>query len=85
MGDGWRAWASAWREVRTQADEYRELDDERVLVLVRRSGSGKTSGLQLEQMRSRGAAVFHVSGGRVTRLVVYVDRDHALGELRLEG
>jgi ketosteroid isomerase-like protein len=38
---------SAWEEVQVEATEYRELDDERVLVLTR----GKTSGLEIAQMR----------------------------------
>ena len=54
MAEGTREWLSAWEEFRQEPDEYRELDDERVLVLVRRSGRGKSSGLELGQLRSRG-------------------------------
>jgi hypothetical protein len=36
-----------------EAEEYRELDDNRVLVLNREYGRGKTSGLDLAQMRAR--------------------------------
>ena len=60
---------SAWEDFRAEADEYRELDDERVLVLVHFSGRGKTSGLDLGQMRRRGANLFHIRDGKVTRLV----------------
>jgi ketosteroid isomerase-like protein len=76
---------SAWEDVRIEADEYRELDCERVLVLTRGSGRGKTSGLELAQMRTHGAHMFHVRNGKVTRFVVYWDRSHAFADLGLEG
>jgi ketosteroid isomerase-like protein len=73
----------AWEDFRMEADEYRELDHERVLVLYHRSGRGKASGLELEQMRSQGAHLFHVRDGKVTRLVVYRDRERGLADLGL--
>ena len=75
---------SAWEHVRIEADEYRELDRERVLVLTRGSGRGKTSGVELAQIRTQGAHLFHVRYGKVTRFVVYWDRDRALADLGLE-
>jgi hypothetical protein len=74
---------SAWDEFRLEADEYRELDDKRVLVLTRRRGGGKTSGLELGQIGTEGAAVLHVHGGKVTRFVSYADRERALADLGL--
>ena len=46
---GWaRDFLSAWEGLRLKVDEYRELDDERVLVLTRAGGGrGRTSGLEL--------------------------------------
>src|ERR671931_89616 len=73
MANAWRDFLSAWDEARAKAEDFRELDDQRVLVLFRRSGRGKTSGLELEQMQSKGANVFHVQDGKVTRLVIYHD------------
>lgn len=64
-------------------DEYRDLDGERVLVLSRFSGRGKTSGLELEKMRSKGAELFHIRGGKVTRLISYWDRERAFADLGL--
>jgi hypothetical protein len=81
MTEAGRDFLSAWEEYRTEVDEYRELDDERVLVLLRRRGRGKTSGLELGQMTAKGAGLFHVRGGKVTRLVNYFDRERALAEL----
>jgi ketosteroid isomerase-like protein len=83
IAEGWRTFLSAWKDLSAEADEYRELDDERVLVLVRWSGRGKTSGLELDQMRAKGAALFHISAGRVTRQVVYFDRERAFADLGL--
>jgi hypothetical protein len=83
LAEGWRGALSAWEDFRIEADDYRELDGERVLVLHRWSGRGKTSGLDLGQMRTRAATLFHVRDGKVTRLVGYFDRERALADLGL--
>jgi ketosteroid isomerase-like protein len=70
-------------DARGETEQYRELDSERVLVLVRWSGRGKTSGMELGQLRTEGANLFHIRGGKVTRLVLYFDRDHAFADLGL--
>src|SRR6266566_3135278 len=46
MGDVFREVLNAYAEYHVAAEEFRELDDERVLVLHRYSGRGKTSGLE---------------------------------------
>jgi ketosteroid isomerase-like protein len=78
-----RSWMSVWQDWRVGGEEYRDLDGERVLVLVRYSGRGKTSGMEIAQVRTTGATLFHVSGGKVTRLVFYLDRERALADLEL--
>jgi ketosteroid isomerase-like protein len=83
MAEGWRGFLSAWKEFRVEADEYRELDSERVLVLVHRSGRGKTSGLEVGQIGTRGASPFHIRDRKVTRLVIYQDGERALADLGL--
>jgi hypothetical protein len=42
------------------------------------------SGLETQQMRSKGANLFHVEGGKVTKLVVYFERQRALVDLLRE-
>jgi ketosteroid isomerase-like protein len=74
---------SAWEDYRIEAEDYRELDDRRTLVLVRVSARGKTSGLDLGQLRTRGAWLFEVHDGKVTRFVRYFDRERALADLGL--
>jgi|SRR5271166_858107 len=84
MAEAWRDWLSAWEAYRAEVDEYCELEDGRILVLTRRSGHGKTSGLDLSKVMSQGASVVWVRNGRVTRLVNYWDRDRALADLGIE-
>ncbi len=48
---------SVWEGSRTTVDEYREIDHERVLVLLHHSGRGKTSGLELNALSTRGADI----------------------------
>ncbi len=83
MARAWRGTLSAWGDLRVEADEYRELDDERVLVLHSFSGSGKSSGIPIRHELSKGALLFHVGGGRVTKLVIYTERERALADLGL--
>ena len=47
------------------------------------SGRGTTSGLDLGAIRAEGAALFHVRGGKVTRLFQYNNRERALADLGL--
>ncbi len=75
MASEWRDFVSLWQRYSIEAIEYHALDVERVLVLYERSGRGKTSGVDLEQLRARGASVFHFHDGQVTRLVSYSDPD----------
>jgi ketosteroid isomerase-like protein len=85
MAGAWREFLSTWDEFRQEADEYIEVDHERVLVYFRFSGRAKASGLALERTRSKGAGVFHVRDGKVTRFVVYAVRERALADLELSS
>jgi ketosteroid isomerase-like protein len=78
-----RALLGAWEGYRTEAEEYRDLDHERVLVLIRRAGRGKKSGLELGQLGTKGAGTFHLRDGKVTRFVTYWDRERAFADLGL--
>jgi ketosteroid isomerase-like protein len=88
MWQAWREFLSVWEDCRVDADEYRELDGERVLVLENRRARAKGSGLRIGQTAretpSKGASLFHVRDGKVTRFVTYFDRDRALADLGLE-
>ena len=82
MGRAWSEAIGAFAGLTVEAEECREVGGGRVLVLTRNGGRGKTSGLELDHMQTRGANVFHVEDGRVTKLVLYFDRDRALADLR---
>jgi ketosteroid isomerase-like protein len=77
-----RSLFGALEDFRNEAEDYRELDAERVLVLTNASARGKASGLALDQ---KGAEVFEIQAGKVTRIVTYFDRANALADLGLEA
>jgi hypothetical protein len=83
MGEGWRDFLASWEEYRVEAEEYRELDDDRVLVLINIRGRGKASGLDVGQMQAKAANLFHFHEGKVTRLVLYWSRERAFADLGL--
>jgi ketosteroid isomerase-like protein len=84
MAKALRDTLSAWEDIRVEADEFRDLDGERVLVLHHFSGRGKASGRELGQMRSQGAYLFYLRDGKVTKLVGYWERGRARADLGLE-
>ena len=86
MAEGEREFLSAFENFRIEANEFREIGDERVLVLHHASGRGKRSGLDFAQVSTKGgASLFHLRDGKVTRFVGYFDRERAFADLGLEG
>ena len=86
MANGWRDFLRAWEhEFRCVVEEYRGLDDERVLVLQHFSGRGKASGVEVTLMTRKGATLFHLRDGKVARLVVCFDRERAFADLGLSA
>jgi ketosteroid isomerase-like protein len=84
MARAWGETLRAFSDFRVDAEEYRELEGERVLVLHNWSGRGRTSGLSVERMRTKSATVFHIRAGKVTKLLAYWNRDRALADLGLK-
>ena len=85
MAEGWREFLRAWEEYHVAPDEYRELDDQRVLVLSHWRGRGKTSGVDIARMGAKGAGLFHIRESKVTRFVLYFDRERAFADLGLSS
>ena len=71
-------------QYRVEPEEVRELDDERVLVLTRVRGRGRMSGLDLDQLQTKAATLLHIRDSKVTKLVIYGERDDALADLGLK-
>jgi ketosteroid isomerase-like protein len=84
IANAWQDVLSALEDVRTEAEECRELGNECVLLLTHYGGRGKTSGLGFEQMRAQGANLFHIRDGKVVKLTVYFDRSRAFSDLGLK-
>jgi ketosteroid isomerase-like protein len=84
MAAGWRDTLEAWENLSVTAKEYRELDEERIMVLHRVRARGKMSGLEVDESMTEGALLFDVRDGKVARLVLYMNRDNALADLGLE-
>ena len=81
MERGWGDFLHQWADLCVQVEEIRALDDERVLALDSPHGYGRTSGVEIG---GKGATVFHIREGRVTRLVNYWNRDRAFADLGLK-
>src|ERR1700757_62083 len=58
LAEGGRVILRAWEDWRPTAEEYLKVEGDGVLVLARFSGTGKTSGMQVGQISSRGANLF---------------------------
>jgi ketosteroid isomerase-like protein len=84
MAEGWRGFLSAWEEFHGVGGNYRELEGDRVLLLHSFGGRGKGSGLDVSRTPIRAASILDVNEGKVTRFVIYFDRDRAFADLGLE-
>jgi len=84
MNDAWRETLAAFEGLDVKVEQYVPLDGERVLVLMHNTGRGKASGFDLGQLNNRGANLFHVREGKVTKLVLYFERERALAALGLK-
>jgi ketosteroid isomerase-like protein len=81
MARGWGEFLSAWEDMRAIPDEYFELDDVRIAVLMHNVGRGKGSGVDVGPMRQRSLNLFEIRGGKVTRVTAYWEAERALEEL----
>ena len=74
--------AGPWgRSQRFRPERYLDVDDERVLVLVRAIAIGRASGVQLE---TRIAQEFTIRDGLIVRVKIHRDQSEALKAVGLE-
>ena len=83
MAKGYGEELRAWEDLHAAADECRVVDDERVLAFHSFRARGKASGVELGKRETKGAALFRIRDGKVTKLFLYFDRDRALADLGL--
>jgi ketosteroid isomerase-like protein len=70
-----------WENFRLEPDEFRELDDARVLVLGRLQGRGKASGVEFD---TPAAWVCELRDGKVAKVQFYAHEDAARDDLGLD-
>ena len=85
LATSWHDFLSAWADYRIEVEGCRELDRESVLVLTKRIGRGRTSGLEIAREGATGATVWRLRDGKVTKQITYWDRDRALADLGLSS
>ena len=83
MAAAWGEFLGSWSDFKGVPERFIELDDVRVLVFLEHAGRGRTSGLELTDELSRTANLFHIVDGKVTRLIIYFNRDRALADVGL--
>ena len=69
-----RTLAAHWEKFETEIEDIRDAG-EKVVLLVRQTGTGKTSGVPAE---IRDGQVFLVRDGAIVSMKTYLDRDEAL-------
>ncbi|MGH2953397.1 MAG: nuclear transport factor 2 family protein [Solirubrobacterales bacterium] len=79
--DAYAEWLSAWQTLRIHPVEFHDLGD-RVLVLVRMTGTTKTHGAEVEQ---ESAVIAGVEHGVVRTVKFFTRAEHALREAGLRG
>jgi ketosteroid isomerase-like protein len=78
MVELWRSMLDAWVDLRAVPESFHELDDGRILVFLRNEGRGRSSGIDIQEISVKSANVFELRSGKVTKLVLYWERQRAL-------
>jgi ketosteroid isomerase-like protein len=79
IAKAWGDFLGAWEDFRHHATEYRELDSERVLVVVHRRERRESAPLRSVQADSAG--LFDIRDGKVRKLAIYWDCGRAFADV----
>jgi ketosteroid isomerase-like protein len=82
IGAAMRDWSEVWDDWEVEAERYMDAGGDRVLIMWRERGRGKSSGIAMEQT---GANLVTITDCRVVHMRVYVDRRAALRAVGLDG
>jgi ketosteroid isomerase-like protein len=78
--DGVRQWIEDmrrdWEVFETRPEEFRDLGDDRVLILGTWRARGRGSGVELDTQQA--AWLVHCNGDKVIRMQTFTDRERAL-------
>ena len=82
MRELWNLWRSEFDDFSIQADEIRDLGDERVLTLAHIQFRGQASGIMVE---SQLALLMTIRNGKIVRSEDYLSHQEALEDVGLSG
>jgi hypothetical protein len=85
MAEGWFAFERSWGNLHYEGVEFRELDEEHVLVSTRFLGRTRESALDLSAVQTLQASLMQIRGGKVVKLLLYWRAEQALADLGLEA
>jgi ketosteroid isomerase-like protein len=78
--DGIRSWMEEmkreWEFFETRPEEFRDLGDDRVLILGSWNARGRGSGIQLDSQQA--AWLFRFKAGKIDRMQTFTDRERAI-------
>jgi ketosteroid isomerase-like protein len=80
--DVWREWLSPWETYRTEVEEFVDIGDGRVLILVRDRGRTHGSAAEVEMLA---ASLWTVGDRRIARIEFHAKRESALRAAGLSG
>jgi ketosteroid isomerase-like protein len=81
MAKRYGQWLSGWKDFRAELEELFVVDSTRILVLVRNSGRGRASDVEMDQRSV--ANLFEIKDKKVVRFALYWSRDRALQDVGL--
>jgi ketosteroid isomerase-like protein len=73
--EAFRIWMGTWEDYTQELDELIDAGDDEVIALVRESGRGKGSGIELERPT---AGLWTLRGGKAVRIRFYPAKAQAL-------